>query len=234
MPNLSNATGTITITAENETIARTFFNAYDHIASNWDYGTYIDSNDQTIDRTDNQYSISASFTGAGRWAYSENIPWTFTIITDEKYHDKLIEEELTILKNSTISVLYDFEDFEAGQELLYTQTVKTTYNKGEITTEVLENTDLDYTLENLQTYISNDFYGTTTFIEDIKNNPQNILNNASTNLKEKLTPILTHPILTQELLTNIQENLTNDYPDWEREYWLDNWEDDIITLIPTK
>ncbi|TCD53859.1 hypothetical protein EJ419_06295 [Alloscardovia theropitheci] len=167
MANLSDANGTMTVISHNPSTAFMFVNEYRKQAGDWFYNTIISDTIEAATTRDGATVITVSFTGTGRWAYSENIAWTFNILTDKEYRDKIDPMILAVLEQAPISVTYDYADFEPGCEILYTQKVTVTYDNGTISTDVIEHNQYDYTLDNLKTYIDDNMYGLESFRDDL-------------------------------------------------------------------
>lgn len=73
MANISEASGTITITASSEDTATKFITLFNTVNTDAYYGTTIHDDTQIQVNDDKTVTASASFDGCGRWAYHENI-----------------------------------------------------------------------------------------------------------------------------------------------------------------
>lgn len=73
MANISEASGTITITASSKDTATKFITLFNAVNTDAYYGTTIHDDTQIQVNDDKTATVSASFDGYGRWAYHENI-----------------------------------------------------------------------------------------------------------------------------------------------------------------
>lgn len=170
MANISEAGGTITITASSEDTATKFITLFNTVNTDAYYGTTIHDDTQIQVNDDKTVTASASFDGCGRWAYHENIAWTFECITEDfravTGQLSTIREEL---RGETITVTYDFVDYEPGMAILYTEKSSITYTKGKVgETEELSFRQLECSIYNLREYVDEEYYNHQILRYDVK------------------------------------------------------------------
>lgn len=238
MANLSDAWGTIRVTCPNGTLAHAFLTAYAKEAGRWQFGTDICVDYVSEHMTGSGVQLEAEFFGTGRWAYMENIEWTFTVLTENIKPDDMDEALFDELKKSRLIVEYEFTDYEFGCEILYTALIRTTYNNGVVTEpETVKLDNHEFTLENFHTYVSTEFYGKQTVIEDIQNGEITYVKDFTRIINEKTMDEL-HEVLTNEdkktkLLELVEENAPDTYFDEDAYAFFDNGYEDFADDIRT-
>lgn len=126
MANISFATGTLIIHADSDAIANRICDIiFDDIASNWEYGTFIDCRHSDDDR-EYENSCEANFTGYGRWTYLNNVESLANWIDSEfKTNPQLNKKDRAFLEAQKFVIEFFFNDEEEGN--LYCAYCKATF-----------------------------------------------------------------------------------------------------------
>lgn len=166
MANISDAYGTINITADKGVVEKLAY-LIKATQDGADYGTCIDydtENDIETYKTD-EGDYSFGFSGSGRWTYEMNIEYMYNWIKNSVYNDDNKEyyerndvdvvELRNIFKdieNSDWKIVFDYRDAEGGCKVLYERTCVLAHLAGSdsATLHVMSHNEFEYTAENLR------------------------------------------------------------------------------------
>lgn len=158
MANISSAYGTISFRAGKEQdghivydkeLTEKLIKVFNHElgeGSKAVYGTGIGKETWKHEEGSDGVWDTATFYGTGRWAYEANIRYTYDWLKDTA-----LKEEWAELNNCDWEILWDFNDEEAGCEVLYEMVAGIKHKAGEDKAEetIYSEDDYDYTPENL-------------------------------------------------------------------------------------
>lgn len=175
MANLSDASGTVTLTVPTKKDLKDFL--FLHALSERDaeyHTTIIDTygfeptledynslddiiEDEIIEEYDlnDAYKATFYFAAVGRWCFENNLKWFFDCL-NTNYKKDFLNDLKDNLKEKAITAFFDFVDSERGCSFIADQEVLVTYENGESSVTVQKNDTCDYTIQNLIKY---DIYG---------------------------------------------------------------------------
>lgn len=175
MANLSDASGTVTLTVPTKKDLKDFLFLHALSERHAEYHTIIidthgfnptleDYNsldniieDEVIEEYDlnDCYKTTFYFAAVGRWCFEKNLDWFFNCLTID-YEEDFLNALKDNLKTKTITTFFDFVDSEQGCNFIADQEVLVTYKNGESNVDVQNSYICDYTIQNLLDY---DIYG---------------------------------------------------------------------------
>ena len=149
MANLSNASGTVTLTLPTKKDLKDFLFLHALSERRAEYHTTIidrygfeptlnDYNslddiieDEVIeeDETDTSYKATFYFAAVGRWCFENNLNWFFDCLNTD-YDKDFLNDLKDNLKEKTITAFFDFVDAEPGCAFIADQEVLVTYKNG--------------------------------------------------------------------------------------------------------
>ncbi|MFD0705683.1 hypothetical protein ACFQY8_08010 [Alloscardovia venturai] len=211
MANISDATGTLYVTARSQEIAEKFITLYSKIASTWYYNTTIAGQADLASQDKTTVTLCIPFTASGRWVYEINIDWTFHPLTQTDL--KLTDEQQSLrceLLDEDITVRYDYTDYEPGCNVLLTRSAQIRYHNHTVEQqEELDVVHYDTTVENLRELIDEDFYGKQTLLEELETgNLSTIATVVSSDTVRQLETIMNDPVKKTRLITLVEDNAT--------------------------
>ena len=114
MANMTNVSGTVKVFAPTNKDAKQILKILNKIQSNWDYGTFYDL--KNIKEKRSGYIVT-SFSGYGRWGYSENINFFGKCIQEaiesgEAKNQGVSRSEAKFLQKTEWSLAYDFYEWD--------------------------------------------------------------------------------------------------------------------------
>ena len=171
MANLSDASGTVTLTVPTKKDLKNFLFLHALSERHAEYHTIIidrygfeptlkdyNSLDEIIENEmieeynlKDNYKATFYFTACGRWCFENNLSWFFDCLYTD-YDDDFLKELKNNLKEKTITAFFDFVDSEPGCGFISDQEILVTYENGESTVTVQKNHTCDYTVQNLLDY----------------------------------------------------------------------------------
>lgn len=165
MANLSSAFGTVTIQAETPELIKQLLQLHEAAEKHVYYETDIEYDEtqleSEIEPYEDKYLFETIFTATGRWSFSSNVDWFFSLLTGG--YDKELEKHGLIdlkneVKNHDFSVTFSFTDSEPGCAFIDIGTAITEWiaSKQKAHTSYNVTESLDYTVENL---LEHDIYG---------------------------------------------------------------------------
>lgn len=114
MANISDASGTVNITAPTIRDAVAIIEIFNKSLEAGDYYTIISKDYEFLGNDDNgNCEISCSFCGCGRWAFACNIEYSARWVNTELKRKKK-EEDVQYLESKNWKMIYDFTDYEPG------------------------------------------------------------------------------------------------------------------------
>lgn len=155
MANISDAKGAldVTVKANTEKEMQDFLACLAEYFGYGEYGAFFDpTNNIAIEKEKEGFSCSVDFTGAGRWAFTENIGYWSGSWSKTKETEKYVKE----IERYDFRLAFDFADFEEGCEVFYHAIVSVSHSAGDpldaacVTEEEYEN--IGITAENLVAY----------------------------------------------------------------------------------
>lgn len=175
MANLSDASGTVTLTVPTKKDLKNFLFLHALSERRAEYHTIIidrygfeptlkdyNSLDEIIENemieeyeTDTSYKATFYFAAVGRWCFENNLKWFFDCFNTD-YEKDFLNDLKDNLKEKTITTFFDFVDSEPGCAFIADQEILVTYKNGKTTIDVQKNDTCDYTVQNLLDY---DIYG---------------------------------------------------------------------------
>lgn len=236
MANLSDASGTVTLTVPTKKDLKDFLflqalserhvEYYTNII--YKYGlepTLEDYNsldeiieDEVIEEYDlnDGYKATFYFAACGRWCFEKNLEWFFDCL-DIDYEENFANNLRDNLKTKTITAFFDFIDSERGCSFIADQEILVTYKNGETAIDVQNNYTCDYTIQNLLDY---DIYGRNEIVSErwLKENYDRFTDSFKTSDPEFYQFLTTHK-------DDIYPHLTDDeyvYELDEFDYMLEN------------
>ena len=171
MANLSDASGTVTLTVPTKKDLKDFLFLHALSERRAEYHTTIidrygfdptlkdyNSLDEIIenevieeyDLNDN-YKATFYFAAVGRWCFENNLNWFFDCLKID-YEDNFLNDLKDNLKEKTITAFFNFVDSEPGCAFIADQEVLVTYKNGEVSIDVQKNDTCDYTVQNMLDY----------------------------------------------------------------------------------
>lgn len=148
MANVSEAYGTMTITAKDEETVVFIREAIFKTTSKWYYGTHLSETDKAEGNDDGTCSQCCYFYGDGRWEYHTNLEFMMRSLTDT------MKASLARLEGTDFTLLFEYVDVERGCQHLARETARFTHKANtplvESKLEVLEQQYYDWTPENLR------------------------------------------------------------------------------------
>ena len=175
MANLSDASGTVTLTVPTKKDLKNFLFLHALSERHAEYHTTIidrygfdptlkdyNSLDEIIEdemieeyETNTSYKATFYFAAVGRWCFENNLNWFFDCLKID-YEKDFLNDLKDNLKEKTITAFFDFIDSEPGCAFIADQEILVTYKNGETTIDVQKNDTCNYTVQNLLDY---DIYG---------------------------------------------------------------------------
>lgn len=236
MANLSDASGTVTLTLPTKKDLKDFLFLHALSERDAEYHTIIidthgfnptledyNSLDDIIENKiiekydlNDYYKATFYFAACGRWCFENNLSWFFDCL-DIDYDDDFLKRLKDNLKEKTITAFFDFVDSERGCNFIADQEVLVTYKNGEPSVTVQKNETRDYTVQNLLDY---DIYDCYDIVSEkwLKENYDDFANQF-----DRTDPEFYHFLTTHK--DDIYPHLTNDesvYELDEFEYMLEN------------
>lgn len=236
MANLSDASGTVTLTVPAKKDLKDFLFLHALSERHAEYHTIIidrygfeptlkdyNSLDEIIenemieeDETDTSYKATFYFAAVGRWCFENNLNWFFDCRKID-YKEDFLKELKDNLKEKTITAFFDFVDAEPGCAFIANQEILVTYKNDKTTIDVQKNDTCDYTVQNLLDY---DIYGRNEIVSErwLKEHYDHFTNSFKTN-----DPDFYHFLTSQK--DDIYPHLTDDetvYELDEFDYMLEN------------
>lgn len=163
MANLSSAEGYITLTGSTESL--TAFLKIIPKAQSWGYSTQITDIDLMLEEieksTVREMSVKSFFYGYGRWTYDNNIRYLMNWLNNDRDVDGewqslwTIEDEINWnqLNEDPITIEFEYNEEESGNQILCESSATLTWDKGKITDPDYtpgEDTMHEYSAENLR------------------------------------------------------------------------------------
>lgn len=175
MANLSDASGTVTLTVPTKKDLKNFLFLHALSERHAEYHTIIidrygfeptlkdyNSLDEIIENevieeydSNDSYEATFYFAAVGRWCFENNLNWFFDCLKID-YEDDFLKELKDNLKEKTITAFFDFVDTEPGCNFIADQEILVTYKNGESSVDVQNSYTCNYTIQNLIDY---DIYG---------------------------------------------------------------------------
>lgn len=210
MANLSDASGTVTLTVPTKKDLKDFLFLHALSERHAEYHTTIidrygfnatlkdyNSLDEIIenemieeDETDTSYKATFYFAAVGRWCFENNLNWFFDCLKID-YEKDFLNDLKDNLKEKTITAFFDFIDSEPGCAFIADQEILVTYKNGETTIDVQKNDTCDYTVQNLLDY---NIYGRNEIVSEkwLKENYDRFTNSFKTSDPEFYHFLTTH------------------------------------------
>jgi len=236
MANLSDASGTVTLTLPTKKDLKDFLFLHALSERRAEYHTTIidrygfeptlkdyNSLDDIIENEvieeynlNDGYKATFYFAAVGRWYFENNLNWFFDCLKID-YENDFLKELKDNLKEKTITAFFDFVDAEPGCAFIADQEVLVTYKNGETAIDVQNNDTCDYTVQNLLDY---DIYGRNEIVSEhwLKENYDRFTDSFQTSDPEFYHFLTTHK-------DDIYPHLTDDesvYECDEFDYMLEN------------
>ena len=155
MANISTANGELTIIAEcDKKEFRKFQTALNEYLQRGEYGADFYETDK-FQFENGKCETTVGFHGWGRWTFDENLR-RFFIAWADYYSANSNELNLKFLMPFSFKLIFDFVDYEEGQQLLYTEKASIEHKANapwkETSFEVLSYEDIEFTADNLIDY----------------------------------------------------------------------------------
>lgn len=210
MANLSDASGTVTLTVPTKKDLKNFLFLHALSERHAEYHTIIinrygfeptlkdyNSLDEIIenemieeDETNTSYKATFYFAAVGRWCFENNLNWFFDCLKID-YEKDFLNDLKDNLKEKTITAFFDFIDSEPGCAFIADQEILVTYKNGETAIDVQNNDTCNYTVQNLLDY---DIYGRNEIVSEkwLKENYDRFTNSFQTSDPEFYHFLTTH------------------------------------------
>lgn len=163
MANLSSAEGNITLTGSPKSL-KAFLEIIPK-AQTWNYSTEITDIDLMLEEIEKsiveEMSVNSFFYGFGRWTYDNNIQYLMNWLNSERQIDGKWQPNWTVedetnwnqLNEEPIKIEFEYNEEEAGNQILAQSSVRLSWDKGEITEPNYvagDDTMHEYSAENLR------------------------------------------------------------------------------------
>lgn len=153
MANISNANGSVTITAPTEEIATKLANKLRKVTIEWNYSIYIDTDIKESLRKNNDGTVSVTFPliAAGKWAFEE--------ASKEFPNWAMEEDDFSEFKEHYLEMLLEYVDVEPETELLYEAEADLVKEAGgeKFHCQSFQRVEMEFNHENVANCFSEDF-----------------------------------------------------------------------------